>query len=90
MSENRCCYWLKGFLIGGLAGVIAGVLFAPKSGKETRDELGEKAADIATRVKEEYEIALEKNKIRYESLLKQLRKAEAVTEEKEKTNEERA
>lgn len=83
MSENRCCYWLKGFLIGGLAGVVAGVLFAPKSGKETRNELGEKATNLAERMKEEYEVALEKSKSRYESLLKQLKKAEAEVAEKE-------
>jgi gas vesicle protein len=53
MSENRYSYWLKGLLIGGLAGLVAGVLFAPKSGKETRNELGEKATDLATRMKEE-------------------------------------
>ena len=69
MSENRCCYWLKGFFIGGLVGVVVGILFAPKSGKETRQELGDKATNLAVRMKEEYEVALEKSKSRYESLL---------------------
>jgi gas vesicle protein len=88
MSENRCCYWLKGLLIGGLAGVVVGILFAPKSGEETRNELGEKATNLAERMKEEYEVALEKSKSRYESLLKQLKKAEAVAGEKEKMDTE--
>jgi len=88
MSENRYCYWLKGLLIGGLAGVAAGILFAPKSGKETRNELGEKASDLATRMKEEYEVALEKSKCTYESLLKQLKKAEATADEKVNMNTE--
>jgi gas vesicle protein len=86
MSENRYCYWLKGLLIGGLAGVVVGILFAPRSGKETRKELGDKATDLATRMKEEYEVALEKSKCTYESLLKQLKKAEAAADEKEKMN----
>jgi len=88
MSEDRYCYWLKGFLIGGLAGVAAGILFAPKSGKETRNELGEKATNLAERMKEEYEVSLENSKSRYESLLKQLKKAEVVADEKAKIDTE--
>jgi gas vesicle protein len=86
MSENRCCYWLKGLLIGGLAGAVVGILFAPKSGKETRNELEEKATDLATRMKAEYEVALEKSKCTYESLLKQLKKTDAAADEKAKVN----
>ena len=82
MSENRSCYWLEGLLIGGLAGAVIGILFAPKSGKETRQELGEKATDLAERMKEEYEVALEKSKSRYESLLRQLKKNEAAADDK--------
>ena len=88
MSEDRYCHWLKGFLIGGLAGVVVGVLFAPKSGKETRNELGEKATNLAERMKEEYEVALEKGKVGYESLLNQLKKAEAEAEEKARRGKE--
>jgi gas vesicle protein len=88
MSENRCCYWLKGLLIGGLAGIAVGLLYAPKSGKETRSNLGDKAANLAERMKEEYEVALEKSKSRYESLLKQLKKAEVVADEKAKMDTE--
>lgn len=36
MSENN--FW-KGVMIGAVAGVIGGILFAPKSGKETRKDL---------------------------------------------------
>lgn len=88
MSEDRYCHWLKGLFIGGLVGVVAGVLFAPKSGKETRNELGEKATNLAERMKEEYEVALEKSKSRYESLLKQLKKDETVADEKAKIDTE--
>ena len=88
MSEDKYCHWLKGLLIGGLVGVVAGVLFAPKSGKETRNELGEKATNLAERMKEEYEVALEKSKSRYESLLKQLKKDETVADEKAKIDTE--
>jgi gas vesicle protein len=43
---------LAGFIIGGLIGLALGVLFAPKSGKETREE-------IISKVKEGYEKAVE-------------------------------
>jgi gas vesicle protein len=35
-----------GFLIGAIAGVAIGFLYAPKSGKETRAMLKEKAVEI--------------------------------------------
>ena len=41
-----------GFLFGALVGVGIGVLFAPKSGKETRKELKEKFDDLVKKVKE--------------------------------------
>ncbi len=37
-----------GALIGGAIGAVAGLLTAPKSGKETRDELKAKAAKVKT------------------------------------------
>jgi gas vesicle protein len=52
MSENNGDL-LLGFIIGGLVGVTLGILFAPKSGKETREEITRKA-------KEGYEKAAEK------------------------------
>ncbi|HTZ40519.1 MAG TPA: YtxH domain-containing protein [Syntrophales bacterium] len=88
MPEKRHSHWLEGLLIGGLAGMVVGMLFAPMSGKETRQKLGEKATDLATRMKEEYNVALEKSKCTYESLLKQLKKADAVADEKTKMNTE--
>jgi len=33
---------LKGLMIGGLFGALAGILFAPKSGKELRSDVKEK------------------------------------------------
>jgi len=47
------------FLAGAIVGVGVGILLAPKSGKETREQLGslahkaqEKAADLASRMKQ--------------------------------------
>jgi gas vesicle protein len=82
MSENKCGDWAKGLLIGGLVGVIIGLLYAPKSGKETRDELSDKAKDVASKLKDEYDVALEKSKSAYENLLKKLKEVEAKAEKK--------
>ncbi|OPY05154.1 MAG: YtxH-like protein [Syntrophaceae bacterium PtaB.Bin038] len=82
MSDNRCGDWLKGLLIGGLVGVVVGLLYAPKSGRETRDELSDKAKDIAGKLKEEYDVAFEKSKSAYENLLKKLKEVEARAERK--------
>jgi gas vesicle protein len=37
---------LLGLLIGGLAGVVTMLLFAPQSGKQTRDQIEEKAIEL--------------------------------------------
>lgn len=84
MSENKCCYWVQGLLIGGLVGVVAGMLLAPKSGRETREELSEKAKEITSQLKEEYGAALENSKIAYDTLLVRLRELEARAEKKVK------
>ncbi len=81
MSENNGDF-LKGLLIGGVAGVILGILYAPKSGRETREELGQKTEDLIARAKEDYEKALEKSRKTYDSAIKRLRELETVAKEK--------
>ena len=43
---------LSGLAIGTLIGGIAGVLFAPKAGKETRQEIAEKVKETAAATRE--------------------------------------
>lgn len=43
----------KGFLAGGLVGLAVGVLFAPKSGSDTRDELMTEGDDLLGKAKKE-------------------------------------
>jgi len=74
--------FLKGLLIGGLAGAILGILYAPKSGRETREEIGRKTEDLLAKAKEDYEKALEKSKKTYETALKRLRDLELAAKEK--------
>jgi gas vesicle protein len=45
MSDDRgCCFW-GGLIVGGLIGVAAGVLLAPRSGQETREVVNQKVKD---------------------------------------------
>lgn len=53
---------LKGLCIGGLIGVALGVLLAPKSGQELRDDLMNNAHDLLTKAKEEYENIFKKSR----------------------------
>ena len=74
--------FLKGLLVGGAAGIILGILYAPKSGKETREGIGQKAEELLAKTKEDYEKALEKSKRTYESALERLRRIESAAKSK--------
>lgn len=60
MSEGRGSESLVAFLIGAAAGAIAGVIFAPRPGKETRQKIGRWIEDV----KEKGEEILEESKER--------------------------
>ena len=45
--------FIKGFLIGGSLGLLAGVLFAPKAGKEFRDDIINEGDDIIDKARSE-------------------------------------
>lgn len=63
----------KGLLIGGLIGIVCGILFAPKSGKETRDDLKNKSGELFIKSREKYETVAEKSRIAYEKSVQQLK-----------------
>ena len=46
---------MKSFLFGLGVGVGLGVLFAPMSGQETRDNISERANDLASSARETFE-----------------------------------
>jgi len=72
----------KGLVIGGLIGAAIGILFAPKSGKETRQDIADKTEELLSKAKEEYEKALEKSKVAYDAAVTRLKDAEGTAREK--------
>jgi len=53
-DENQQGHFCMGFLIGGVLGALAGILFAPKSGKELRSDLKEKGNEVLKDAKDIY------------------------------------
>lgn len=45
-DKNSMVYLLAGFGLGALLGAAAGILFAPKSGDETREDLSKKLKEV--------------------------------------------
>lgn len=62
MSEGNNNF-LKGLLAGSLIGMALGILFAPKSGKRTRDYIISKADELFIKAKEEYGKVFEKRQM---------------------------
>jgi len=52
--EKPQCYLFMGLLIGGALGALAGIFFAPKSGKELRSDIKEKGSEVLKDTKEIY------------------------------------
>jgi len=80
MSEN--CDFIGGLVVGGLIGAVIGILYAPKSGKETREEIGQKADELLSKAKEEYGHAVEKSREAYEATVERLKELEETAKEK--------
>lgn len=50
MNERRLS-WLSVFVLGGLIGAGLALLFAPRSGKDTREKLSDMARDAADQLR---------------------------------------
>jgi gas vesicle protein len=80
MSKNGD--FISGLIVGGLIGAVIGILYAPKSGKETREEIGQKADELLSKAKEEYGQAVEKSRKAYEAAIERLKALEETAKEK--------
>ncbi len=52
--------FVKGLLAGGLIGAVVAILYAPKSGEETRAEIRHSAEELFEKAKSQYEEAYKK------------------------------
>ncbi len=86
---NQIEGFVKGIILGGLIGAALGILYAPQSGRKTREDISEKAEDLLTEAKEEYAAALKKSGKAYESTVKQLKQLESSAKEKFEEMEEK-
>lgn len=73
---------LKGLIVGGLIGAIIGILYAPKKGKETRDDLARRTEDFLNKAREEFEKTMERTSSAYESAVKRFQEIELSAKEK--------
>jgi gas vesicle protein len=58
MSRDNSGSVMVAFVIGAMAGAAVALLFAPATGEETRDYLGQKAREGKARLKEQRETVL--------------------------------
>ena len=87
--SNQIEGFVKGIILGGLVGAAIGILYAPQSGRKTRRDINNKAEELLSKAKEEYETALKKSGKAYESAVKQLKQMESSTKEKIEDMEEK-
>jgi len=81
MSHNNTGSFFKGLIAGALGGAIAGILLAPKSGEETREDIKKLAVDIKDKAVDTYE----KARGEVEKKIEQVKKAgEKIDEDKYK------
>ena len=80
--SNQIEGFLKGIILGGAIGAVIGILYAPQSGRKTRQDINRKADKLLTEAKEEYEATLKRSGKAYESAVKQLKHLESSARKK--------
>ena len=80
--SNQIEGFMKGIIFGGVIGAAIGILYAPQSGRKTREDMNRKADELLTKAKKEYEATLKKSGNAYESTVKELKLLESSTKEK--------
>ena len=57
MDDSKAFSFLKGLLLGAIAGATAGVLLAPKSGEEARKDLKKLAEEYQSKATDLYQVS---------------------------------
>ncbi len=81
MPEQAKKSFLKGAVLGAIGGAISGILLAPKSGKQTREDIKKLAEDLGDKAEEVYLNAQKELKTKIENIKKA---GEQIDEEKYK------
>jgi len=82
--EKPQVHFFMGLLIGGALGAVAGILFAPKSGKELRSDIKEKGIEVLKDGREIYSDA----SARVKEIIKEVKhQAKELKKEAEGTGE---
>ncbi len=76
--DNSTKKALQGFLIGAAAGIAAGILLAPSTGKETRNKIAKSAKNLTGKVSDQLGEALGKISEYTESTFSSLTKTETA------------
>jgi gas vesicle protein len=79
---NQIEGFIKGIILGGFIGVAIGILYAPQSGRKTREDINRKAEELLAKGKEEYKATLKRSSRAYESVVKTLKRLESSTKDK--------
>jgi len=83
-QEKPQCHFCMGLLIGGALGALAGIFFAPKSGKELRSDIKEKGSEVLKDGREIYSDA----SARVKEIIKEVKhQAKELKKEAESTGE---
>jgi gas vesicle protein len=80
--SNQIEGFIKCIILGGVIGAAIGILYAPQSGRKTKDDMNRKAEELLKKAQKEYEATLKKSSKAYESAVKQLKHLESSTKEK--------
>mgnify|MGYP001117807221 FL=1 len=62
--------FFKGLILGAAVGTVAGILLAPKSGKETREDIKQFALDVSNKAQDLYVSSRKKVEAKIEDLKK--------------------
>jgi gas vesicle protein len=90
IMSNQIEGFIKGIVLGSVIGAAIAILYAPQSGRKTRENICGKAEKLLAKANKEYEATLKKSGKAYESAVKRLKHLESSAMEKVGEMEEKA